>query len=95
MIEMETDIDGKTIPFLVEADGFISGCEGNLSGSNDNCFPPEPDEVEFTVYKLNEKSYPWLEKRLSSDDIDRIEATLFLQIEEQRLHAEAENKAVK
>jgi len=70
---IETTISG--IPCQVEADSIL--IVPPWKGSAHNC-PSDLDyygysEIEFTVYDRKGYKAAWLEKKLTSDDIERIE----------------------
>ena len=68
---MKTRIAG--IPCKVRVIHFTPRVPAQLTGLPENCYPEEGGEIEFTV--LDRKGYraPWIEKKLTKDDVERIE----------------------
>lgn len=60
------------VPCLIGVTGYTPAIPGRLYGPWEDCYPAVPAEIEFTVLKLSERPYPWLEKQMTDRDYDRI-----------------------
>lgn len=69
--EFDTKVSG--IPCICRVDVYHRAKPGRISGDPDDCFPPEPSEFEFSILTRKGKPAKWLEKKLTDDDIQRLE----------------------
>lgn len=46
---MKTTIPFSDLPIEIEIETYSPGDPGRFSGLPENCYPPEPEEVEFTA----------------------------------------------
>jgi hypothetical protein len=63
------------IPCLVELTGY-SPYRCNRIGHPDNWLPDDPEEIEFEVFDRRGNPAPWLERKMTPDDISNIEELL-------------------
>jgi hypothetical protein len=68
---IEARISG--IPCLIEVTHYAAAVPGRLWGAPENCYPDEPEEIEFEVCDRRGRSAPWLERKMTKDDRLEIE----------------------
>lgn len=69
--DFDTTVAG--IPCGVVVDSFRPGREAKLFGPPENCSPEEPAEADFILVDRKGYRARWLERRLTSADLIRIE----------------------
>lgn len=67
MPQLEVRIQG--VPAIVEVTSVVRATPAGARGYLD---PPEPAEVEFTVLDRRGRPAPWLAKKMSQADVERI-----------------------
>jgi hypothetical protein len=46
---------------------------GRYSGPPENCYPDDPEEIDFEVRDLRGRPAPWLARKMTDDDREGIE----------------------
>lgn len=69
-MEFETRIAG--IPCICHVTHYTPVIPGRFSGPPEDCYPDEGGEFEFEVLDRNGRPAPWLERKLTSEDEDRL-----------------------
>ena len=80
MTTIETSVAG--IPCQARMTYYAPADPGRTYGPPEDCWPPEPAVVDFDVLDRRGRAAPWLERKLSVDDIARIEGELIEAAEE-------------
>ena len=80
MTTIETSVAG--IPCQARMTYYVPADPGRVYGPPENCWPPEPAVVDFDVLDRRGRAAPWLERKLTGDDIARIEGELIEAAEE-------------
>lgn len=62
------------IPCLIDVTHYAPATPGRLWGPPENCYPDEPEEIDFTVCDRRGRPAPWLERKMTVRDRERIEA---------------------
>jgi hypothetical protein len=79
MTTIQTTVSG--IPCLARMTYYVPADPGRTHGPPEDCWPPEPAVVDFDVLDLRGRAAPWLERKMSIDDIVRIEVELIEAVE--------------
>ena len=69
--EFNTKVSG--IPCKCWVTHYSRGRPAQLYGAFEDCSPAEPSEFEFVILTRKGKPAKWLEKKLTDDDIQRLE----------------------
>jgi hypothetical protein len=69
-MEIETRVAG--IPCCARLTHFYGGDPGRLFGPPEHCYPPEPQEMDWTILDRRGRPAPWLERKMTDQDVDRI-----------------------
>lgn len=64
------------IPCTVRVDGYSPALPGRTWGPPDRCYPDEPAWCSFTVCDQRRRPAPWLERKMTEDDICDIEVRI-------------------
>jgi hypothetical protein len=75
-ITIETQVRG--IPCRAKLTYYAARVPGRTYGPPEHCYPEEPEEIEFEILDRRGRPAPWLERKLTRDDQDRIESELSL-----------------
>lgn len=68
--EVQTTVCG--IPCRARMTYYVPADPGRTYGPPEHCYPPEFEEVDFTILDRRGRPAPWLERKLSDADVDRI-----------------------
>jgi hypothetical protein len=79
---IDTQIAG--IPCKVKCTYYEPEDPGRSWGPPEDCWPPEPAVVDFTVLDRRGRPAPWLERKLQAEDIERIECEIIQHIEQEK-----------
>jgi hypothetical protein len=79
MTEFSSTVCG--IPCLVRVTGWDAYDPGRASGPPESCYPPEGGEGEWEILDRNGRPAPWLTRKLTDDDRERIDAEVFNHME--------------
>ena len=60
------------IPCQIQVDYYQGGYAARTWGDPSDCYPGEDEEFEFTVLDRRGRPAPWLERKLTDDDHDRL-----------------------
>lgn len=60
------------IPCKIKVLSYYPGSPGRTWGAWEDCYPAEDEEFEFEVYDRRGRRAEWLERKLKSEDCDRI-----------------------
>lgn len=77
-MEIKTYVAGG-LPCIARATSY-SAPRNNRRGHPDNWLPDDPEEIDFELLTLKGKPAPWIERRASDKDRDRICGELSLAI---------------
>ena len=77
-MEIKTYVAGG-LPCIARATSYSPPCN-NRRGHPDDWLPDDPEEIEFELLTLKGKPAPWIERRASQKDLDRIYDELSLAI---------------
>lgn len=72
MLVFDSRIRG--IPCQVEVNHFQRAEPGFTAGPPDVCYPPTPEEFEFTVLDRRGTPAPWIESLMTDEDKRRVRA---------------------
>lgn len=59
------------IPAIAKVEEYRPGDPGRLTGPPERCYPPEPEEVEYTLHDRKGYPAPWLEQMADERDVER------------------------
>ena len=81
---MTTEIDVRVcgIPAIARVTHYWPGDPGYMSGPPDRCYPPEPAELDWELLDRRGRPAPWLERKLTDAERERIERELLEYLEE-------------
>jgi hypothetical protein len=79
MIEIETMIGGHHCYASVVH--YRPGDPGNISGPPENCYPPEPPELDFHILDMQGKRSKRLEAMMTDEEWEDIYDALILKIQ--------------
>jgi len=74
---MKTYIDG--IPCLIDYTIVGKYSPAKTDTTPDHCYPAEYPDIDFIVCDLRWRPAPWLERKMTHDDIQRIETEILEQ----------------
>lgn len=80
-MEFETYVSG--IPCIVRVLSYEPYVPAYTSGPPESCYPEEGSESEWEVLDMSGRRAPWLEKKLTDADIDRIEQEVIDHMEQE------------
>jgi len=69
-MEIETRVAG--IPCWARLTHYHPGDPGRTYGPPEDCWPPEPAEMDWTILDGRGRPAPWLERKMTDQDVDRI-----------------------
>ncbi len=78
-ISIQTRIAG--IPCIAQVTHYMAGDPGRVSGPPEHCYPPDPGELDWIILDRRGRPAPWLERKMTDQDIDRIGSKLLDVIE--------------
>lgn len=81
MTDIETTVAG--IPCIARCTYYSPADPGRTYGPPEHCWPPEPAEIDFDILDRRGRYAAWLERKMTTDDIDRIEHEIIEAIEEE------------
>ena len=79
---MTVEINVCGIPALADVVHYWPGRPGRTDGPPDVCYPPEPPELEWRLLDRRGRPAPWLERKLTDAERERIERELLEYLEE-------------
>lgn len=81
---MTTEIDVRVcgIPAIARVTHYWPGDPGYMSGPPDRRYPPEPAELDWELLDRRGRPAPWLERKLTDAERERIERELLEHLEE-------------
>ena len=81
MNEFESTCCG--IPCIVRVTDWEAYVPAQTSGPPESCYPPEGGEGEWEILDRKGRPAPWLERKLTGDDRERIDTEVFNHMENQ------------
>lgn len=79
---MDIEVRVCGIPAIARVTHYRPGDPGRTSGPPEYCYPPEPTELEWVVLDRRGRPAPWLERKLTDAERERIERELIECLEE-------------
>ena len=81
MTGAQIDIKIQGIPCIAEVTHYTPADPGCITAAPENCWPPEPAEIEYEI--LDRKGYKaaWLERKATQQDHDEIYETILKELE--------------
>lgn len=79
---MDIEVSACGIPAIARVLHYRPGSPGYLSGPPELCYPPEPTELEWALLDRRGRPAPWLERKLTDAERERIERELIEYLEE-------------
>lgn len=70
LFEFPTKVAG--IPCLCDVVYYAPSHEAHIAGLPENCYPSEPTEFEFRLLDRRGYKAPWLERKLTDEDEERL-----------------------
>lgn len=79
MTEFDSTVCG--IPCIVRVTHWDAYDPGRYNGPPESCYPPEGGEGEWEILDRKGQPAPWLERKMTDDDHEKIEAEVFNHME--------------
>jgi len=73
---MIVEINVCGIPAIADVVHYRPGDPGYIDGPPELCYPPEPTELEWRLLDRRGRPAPWLERKLTERERERIEREL-------------------